>query len=359
MEVHADLWRLSLVPEPEPGLALQARIDPTRPVAFGELDKLRDLVEIEVHGRDAEVVAYARRRKTLRTLRWLGHRASRIDLGESALNELAIDVEGPVTLVLPPSLTTLRLLDVESFVGLRVESDDAGARLAVWVWAPRGPLRAFAGLSSLGTLSVAAVKRVDLAALEAWPALRALELFGDDAGLEVKGLAELAGLSALERLSIRNGYHTNFGGLPAPGELPSLKRLELDGVRTEAAALVKERYRGFRGLSVRGVRTDAWLRANADNPFRQWDEGHSAPIAARAKKAWRVAQAAVDADVPSAKHAEAILRTFVDTFNPVADDIDTIMREEIDAAYAVLADRLRAHLPWKQAIALFDSWRDF
>jgi hypothetical protein len=59
------------------------------------------------------------------------------------------------------------------------------------------------------------------------------------------------------------------------------------------------------------------------------------------------------------KRTEAILRAFVDAFNPVADDIDTIMREEIDAAVGAIADRLAAHVPPRRAAALFDSVRDF
>jgi hypothetical protein len=59
------------------------------------------------------------------------------------------------------------------------------------------------------------------------------------------------------------------------------------------------------------------------------------------------------------KRAEAILRAFVDAFNPVAGDIDTIMREEIDAAFGATADRLAAQVPPRRAAALFDSVRDF
>ncbi|MBS2029280.1 MAG: hypothetical protein JST54_15370 [Deltaproteobacteria bacterium] len=49
----------------------------------------------------------------------------------------------------------------------------------------------------------------------------------------------------------------------------------------------------------------------------------------------------------------------MDTFNAVEADIDTIMREEIDAAYARLVERVTAQVPQKEATKWFDAWREF
>ena len=95
--VDADLWRLWLEVKPEAGLAMRARIDPDRPIAWRELDKLRALVELEYQGRDAGVADYATRRKGLKTLRWIDHRAARIELGKSAFPDLAPGLSLPIT----------------------------------------------------------------------------------------------------------------------------------------------------------------------------------------------------------------------------------------------------------------------
>jgi hypothetical protein len=82
-------------------------------------------------------------------------------------------------------------------------------------------------------------------------------------------------------------------------------------------------------------------------------------MGARATKAYRAAHAAIDARAPTRKRAEAILRAFVESFNAVEEQVDTIMREEIDAAYGAIAERVADQVPTTQAMKWFDSWRDF
>ena len=352
LALDADLWRLWLEPDPEEGIAIRARVDPARPVVWRELDELKQLVELQYQGVDASVAAYVTARKSLRTFWWLKHGQSRIDLSKSALTELAVDASAPLTVALPRTLTTLRLLEVSAWNSLRVESDDDGARLAIWAWSSKKPVRAIAGLPALAKLSVGLISKLDLALVDKHRELRALEIFGDDAGAAITNLGKLSILSKLESLSIRNAFHTDFSQLPS--SLPALKTFAVDGVRAEAAKILRAR-----GATVRGVRTDAWLRANADNPFREWTDEHGPSLGARATRAYRKAHAAIDAKKPTRKQAEAILRAFVEAFNAVEADVDTIMREEIDAAYARVADRVRAQVPEKEATKWFDAWREF
>jgi hypothetical protein len=349
VELDGDLWRLWLESDPEPGLAMRCPIDPALPIAWRELDKLKKLVELEYQGRDPDAASYVTRRKGLETFRWIGHRAARIDLSRSALTELSVDVQAPLVLAIPKTLKTLRLIDSRKLSALTVKTDDGGARLALWIWAPSGAVQP-AGLPLVEEIAVGPVDKLDLGKLP-WPKLRRLEIFGEDTGIELKNLRKLG--SGLEELSITNAFHTDFSTFPSPAKLPSLRSLEIDGVRTEAATLVKERWQGRTKLSIRGVRSDAWLRANADNPFREWAEEYGAAIGARATRAYRTAQSAID----KRGRAEPVLRAFVEAFNAIEDAIDTIMREEIDEAFGVLADRLR--VPRAQAIRWFDSWREF
>jgi len=67
-----------------------------------------------------------------------------------------------------------------------------------------------------------------------------------------------------------------------------------------------------------------------------------------------------DPGLPAAPtKAEALLRAFVGALNAVEDQIDTIMREEIDDVYAQLVDRLGPRVSAAQATAWFDAWREF
>lgn len=356
--MHAGTWRLWLEPAPPPGLAMRLPIDPRAPIAWRELERLRSLTELEYQGTDPTLARWVRGRPRLRTLRWLRHRQARIDLARTKLTDLAVDADRPLTLSIPPTLRVLRLLDVAAWRQLRVETDDDGARLAAWVWSPRKPVRAIAGLPALRELSVGAAATLDLALVAKHPGLRRLDVIGVDSGIAISHLRRLRAAPALKALTIRNAYHTDFAELPSPAELPGLETLELDGVRAAAAALIRDRWRGFAGLTLRGVRTDAWLRANADNPFRAWAEEYGPALGRRATRAYQQALRAIDAG-PSPTKAEALLRAFVGAFNAVEDQIDTIMREEIDDVYAQLVDRLGPRVSAAQATAWFDAWREF
>jgi hypothetical protein len=359
VELDASTWRLWLEGEPEEGLAMRVRVDPNAPIAWRELDKLKELVELEYQGTDARVATYVATNKKLRTFRWLRHAKVRIDLARSTLTELSVDARSALTLHLPRSLTTLRLLDVTAWNRLAVRTDDGGARLAVWIWGPAKPVRAIAGLPRLRVLSVGAAKELDLALVAKHPHLERLEVFGDENGIAIANVRRLASLPGLAEIQIRSAFHTDFSRFPSPDEMPALQRLEIDGVRTDAAAMLKERFRGFSGLSLRGVRSDAWLRANADNPFREWSDEYGAALGRRATKAYRDAHASFDASRPTARQAEAVLRRFVEAFNEVEAQIDTIMREEIDGAFQRLAERVRGRVPDATATRWFDAWRDF
>ncbi len=91
------------------GVAIRRQIDPDEPIAWREVDKLKGLTELCYEGRDGAAATYASGRKSLRTFRWTAHGQTRIDLSESALTELGLDVRGPLALKIPPTLTTLRL----------------------------------------------------------------------------------------------------------------------------------------------------------------------------------------------------------------------------------------------------------
>jgi hypothetical protein len=347
VETHADLWRFWLIPhEPEAGVQIAKRIDPKQPVAWRELDKLLSLQEIAYYGTDAGVIAYVSRRETIRTLRWNAHGQARIDLSKSHLTELAIDTSGPLEVHLPRTLTTLRLISARHLPELTLKTDDAGARLAVYVWNPQSKVPFYAGIAALGSLTIAGAANVDLGPFARYTQLHDLLVWGADNGVSIEKLATLAKLPGLARLELRHVYHTDFRALP---ELPALTSFMIDGIRAADAAHVRKRFASSHALHIRGVRTDAWLKKNADNPFREWEGA----LATRATRAYRAARAAIE----KRADAEKTLAAFIAAFNAVERDIDTVMREEIDEAFHALASDLK--VPTKRATSWFEKWREF
>jgi hypothetical protein len=108
---------------------------------------------------------------------------------------------------------------------------------------------------------------------------------------------------------------------------------------------------------LRGAKTDTWLAANLDNPFRDWADDN--PRAATAAcKAYADALRAIDAATGTGPHQ--ILRAMVQRFNAIDAKysiIDTPRREQVAEAYATLAER--AGVSVDEALQRLDEERDF
>lgn len=113
--------------------------------------------------------------------------------------------------------------------------------------------------------------------------------------------------------------------------------MEIDGIRESDAAVLAGRSAGGPKLSIRGRRSDTWLKANIDNPFRHWEDEYPKKVASAASSAYRKALAAVDKLPPEASPdaAREVMETFMAAFNRVNEkhDLDTIMREEVGEVF--------------------------
>jgi hypothetical protein len=164
-------------------------------------------------------------------------------------------------------------------------------------------------------------------------------------------------LKHLTVLMLTEAYGLDADTLP---DLPALRHLDLYGLRRSVAKPLRARYRDIR-LVLHGAKSDTWLAANLDNPFRDWvDDDERGGRAAC--KAYADAVKAIDKLAPprGEDSVQPILRTLVDQLNKVEEQygiIDTLRREEAGDAFINLATR--AGVPSEVADAWFDDWRDF
>jgi hypothetical protein len=174
-------------------------------------------------------------------------------------------------------------------------------------------------------------------------------------------LPELRRHRRLHHLQLDDAYGLDPEGLP---ELPSLRHLTLNGARRTTTTAVKARLKGGAvAVSVSGAKSQSWLAAHLDNPFRDWVEDSKAfgqAACAAYNRAWR----AVDAIAPEAPGrmdaAERALRGLVADLNAVNDEhglIETIHREQAWDVFRELAERLR--VPEAQIDTWFDEGRRF
>ncbi len=326
------------------------------PVRWGELDRLPRLTAISYAGSDLAVLAHLRARPLIRKLSWSQHGRDAIDLRGTHLAEVGVEVLAPLTLTLPPEVRELRVSGDASRLTVVQPGDGDGLTVTVGPGADgrtRLPVR---GLPALRALRVVNAATVEVAALAAHPALTHLYLHGD--AVRVPDVEALAALRALRVLELVHGYGVDAARLPVAAQAwPALERAVVDGYRKPDAPRWKAALAGVASVELRGGKTDTWLAANLDNPFRDWVD-RSPSVGKRAAAAWRAARTAIG-DGVGRRDAERALRSLVDAFNRLdaRDGLDTVDREEIGEAFFALATRAGVDDP--TAAAWFDRWRDF
>ncbi|MCB9574360.1 MAG: hypothetical protein H6709_19950 [Kofleriaceae bacterium] len=333
-----------------------AALPPGTALRWAGLDDLGCLTELDYDGDDPGVIGHLRARPMIAELSWSAHGQATIDLRELTITTFATTLAAPLTLHLPPSVTTLRVRGDARHLTCHQAGD--GRRLELWVGPDDDGRLALpaGGLARLDALHVWGARRVDAAAIATWTALTRLHVHGDAVTLD--GVERLAALTALRRLELIHCYGLDAAAFPAAATAwPALTSASIDGHRKADAAALRARLAGVASVELRGGKTDAWLSANLDNPFRDWVD-RAAAVGRAAAAAWRTACAALDG-ARSRRTTEAALRALVDAFNRLGDrhGLDTVDREEVGEAFLTLSRR--AGIDDATSGAWFDAWREF
>jgi hypothetical protein len=269
--------------------------------------------------------------------------------------------DGPLEVRLPSggSLTRLALALPADPRLLRFVSPEQGAGVYLMLncaAVPDGP-PAIGGLEGIRALSLFNVCQLRIAELLSYQQLEELTVIGPPGG--IPDLEKLALLPRLRKLFLRDCYELNAAAMPPSSALPSLESVEIDGIRRAAADLLEERMGKGVKLSIRGKRTDAWLRANLDNPFREWPDEHGKKVGNAAMAAYRKAAAVLErsADLEAVRTA---LYDFMAAINKISErePFDTIQREQAMDAFDELARQAGGILPSETANAWFEEWDD-
>jgi hypothetical protein len=244
---------------------------------------------------------------------------------------------------------------------------DSGRWLQLELHQATTATRVPAGLDQVRSVSLSGRGVLSAATLDGLAAAHTLELRWTSPPGRLDDPAALAGLTSLRIVEMFDAYGLDGDSLP---DLPSLRHLAVHGLRGSVARELRSRFRRSDvELSLRGAKTDIWLAANLDNPFRDWADDN-ARAGAAACKAYASALRAVDrlarptpttAVTPTAPDAaEAVLRELIDRLHALDEKykiIDTVRREEAGDAFMALAGR--AGVPEDRAAKWFDEWRDF
>ena len=217
----------------------------------------------------------------------------------------------------------------------------------------------FKGLGEVRSLSIFSDKNysVDIAEIaNTFPNLEFLKINGQNASL--RNIEALAKLQHLESVWLSDLY--DFDSFVKKTEMPNLRSISLWSVPKVVADKVKKEFKGIDELDIKQARTDEWIKANLDNPLRNWDgrEGTKPSVAKKAMKAYTDAYKKLSGN-KNKDEAVTTLQNFIAIFNEIdkKHHIDTLEREEIWEAFKILAEL--TPLSVNEIEDIFEDLRDF
>ncbi|AVM49093.1 hypothetical protein [Capnocytophaga sp. oral taxon 878] len=217
----------------------------------------------------------------------------------------------------------------------------------------------FKGLREVRSLSIFSDKNysVDIAEIaNTFPNLEFLKINGQNASL--RNIEALAKLQHLESVWLSDLY--DFDSFVKKTEMPNLRSISLWSVPKVVADKVKKEFKGIDELDIKQARTDEWIKANLDNPLRNWDgrEGTKPSVAKKTMKAYTDAYKKLSGN-KNKDEAVTTLQNFIAIFNEIdkKHHIDTLEREEIWEAFKILAEL--TPLSVNEIEDIFEDLRDF
>ncbi|MDI6105503.1 hypothetical protein QLQ12_43670 [Actinoplanes sp. NEAU-A12] len=346
----------------------------TGPVDWTILDLLPRCAQVLWAGPDRGLTEALTRHPLVTDLHW-SDAPPVVDLRATEVRSLRVAGDSLREIRLPSAAHRLSLGAARERVTVRAADDGRWLDLELYQVTPS--TRAPSGLTQVRSVSLTGDGVLSAATLAGFAAAHTLELRWTAPPGRLDDPSLLLHVPSLQLVEMFEAYGVDAD---ITSSLPALRHLSIYGLRGSVARELRARLRRTDvELSLRGAKTDSWLAANLDNPFRDWADDDTRAGAA-ACKAYATALRAIDklaaaapaavapasaADAAAAADAvvsgaEAILRELIDKLHAIDEKyefIDTIRREEAGDAFAELA--ARARVPSDLAADWFDEWRDF
>lgn len=312
---------------------------------FSELDKLPGLGRIVTNKEYPQMIPFLERRCLIRELTWNDCRLKEVDLSRTHLEELEISGKDIEIIKLPARTKTIRLKGKLS-PKLKIISPDDGFFTTLWV-EMQDDFLPEVGLGRLTTLVLKQIQNFSLTTVTSrFPDLFSLGLSGKPG--YIRDIDEITKLYDLETLSMNDLFGFSADEFPQPEGLPELKRFWLESIPSDVARAIKKRYKSrVHDMYVLKPRSDEWLCENMNNPLRHWDGNESITKSKYTKSLalWKETRRRVletvalyDGYTPSINR---IVIDYVEGFNKLnnrSQFIETEQREDIINAFIQIMD---------------------
>jgi hypothetical protein len=321
-------------------------------VRWEALDRLPACTRLSWHGPDRGLIAALVGHPLISGLTWRDA-PREIDLSDTWLSQLELAGQLPQRLRLP---ARMRHLSLPATPGLTVDAADNGRWIRVHLETSSAEFVMPPGIEHIQALWITGNGSLTANPLTGLTELRELTLKWRRPPGELTATQNMSALRHLHRIHLIDGYGVRADQIP---QMPGLSYVEAFGLTKSAASEIKSRYlhTGTKVI-IHGAKSDQWIRANLDNPFRNWvDDDERAGAAAC--KAYAKALRAVEAS-PDRQQAKETLDTLINALNKIDAKygiIDTLRREEAWEAFSELASK--ANISEDDASDWFDDGRDF
>ncbi|MBN1799690.1 MAG: hypothetical protein JW822_14030 [Spirochaetales bacterium] len=330
-----------------------------------ELDKLGALREIMYEGNDENVIEYLESRRLIKTLKWSGHNQNDIDIRKTHLQNFAIEINtGTCVIRLNKDVKSLEISGSTPLKKIHIDHPQEGRLLRIYLDMKDQELPDF-NLPRLTDLGFKNVSGIDIQSISSYyPRLRSLRISGVPGN--IRNIHMLDKIKTLESVFLHDIFGFRGDDFPDTKQLPDLYTVYITSFPAHAKKTLQEKLKDCPNLHISKARSEDWLEANMNNPFRGWDgrEGMKSSCAKTAFNAYKQACSRIMRLLKTRSNDndfKEILSDFVQSFNKIHEKqiLETIEREEVGDVYALLLEKAGHTFDQKPYTGWFDQWRDF
>lgn len=263
------------------------------------------------------------------------HTPKVVDISKTAIHRLNINISGVEKIILNRTINQLFLEG--DFSCLKEIICPFDGRLLELYLDTEQHFSAFSGLKKVKFLRVDFVQCFDIAEL-AKVVTDTPTLWIMSKGGTLKNILHLKSFNKVRYLWLSNVF--GFDEFPNKNDFKDLRYLMLWSIPKDIGNKIKKEFKGMNGLEIRQLRSEEWIKANLENPLKNWDgrDGNSPTKAKKAMKAYADAYKKLSKDTPNQDEQLAILQEFLQVFQAIDKKwhLDTLEREEVYSAYKML-----------------------
>ena len=364
LRTHRDAWRVTL----ETDIPVQGKALEYSKIRFEHLLRLENLRVISMSGPIGnldDLIGFLASHPNVEQLFWTRSNIESFDAADTHLSILTLGSNRLKRVSIPPTLERLSIAcraPVSNCIEVTTPPSHSLRQLSVGSDLDRVDfLHKIIGIESVHELFISNDKCFDIAHVSCFfPRIQKLSLHGrKDFVSELRGLDSLKEFADLRELELFNIYDFCVRNLLDACASASIRKLTVmcafRDVSNEINRL-KSEYR-FEIENVWPKDRKAFYRS-LTNPFGMWESQIDKKFAQRACEAYVKCKARIDSSKAKGELAGLdVLREFIDTFNDMIANIDSIRREEVCDVFSELANQ--AGYSTEEASKLLDQWRDF